>query len=128
MYYVAPFMLGRPMDIAEMLGDFLGTTRSVGMVVHFINGTIIFPLIFTWLLWNILPGGPTGKGILWGVILWFLAQAIVMPMTGAGFFSANAGGVTAVAASLLGHIVYGGILGAVTGKPAVQVTEERRAA
>lgn len=128
MYFVAPFMLGQPMDIATMLGDFLGTTRNIGMAVHFINGTIIFPLIFTWILWNALPGGPTTKGTAWGLTLWFLAQAIVMPMMGGGFFSANAGGIMAVVASLLGHIVYGAILGAVTGMPVSKTIEERRAA
>ena len=128
MYYVAPFMLGQPMDVAKMLGDFLGATRNVGMAVHYVNGTIIFPLIFTWILWNFLPGGPTGKGVSWGLILWFLSQAIVTPMMGGGFFSANAGGAMAVMASLLSHIVYGAILGAVTGRPAIHVAEERRAA
>src|SRR6266704_1379394 len=57
MYFVAPFMLGQPMDVAKMLGKFLGTTRNVGMAVHYINGTIIFPLIFAWILWTFLPGG-----------------------------------------------------------------------
>jgi uncharacterized membrane protein YagU involved in acid resistance len=128
MYYVAPFMLGQPMDVAKMLGDFLGTSRNVGMAVHYINGTIIFPLIFVWILWNVLPGGATGKGISWGVILWFLSQAIVTPMMGGGFFTAKAGGAMAVLASLFGHIVYGAILGAITGRPAIQIYEERRAA
>ena len=128
MYFVAPFMLGQPMDVAKMLGDFLGTTRNVGMAVHYINGTIIFPLMFAWILWTFLPGGPTGKGVTWGLILWFLSQAIVTPMMGGGFFSANAGGTMAVVASLLGHIVYGAILGAVTGAPAVSIGQERRAA
>jgi uncharacterized membrane protein YagU involved in acid resistance len=126
MYFVAPFMLGHPMDVAKMLGDFLGTTRNVGMAVHYINGTIIFPLIFAGILWNLLPGGPTSKGITWGVILWFLSQAIVTPMMGGGFFSANSGGVMAVAASLLGHLVYGAILGAVTGRPAIRTSAEER--
>src|SRR5436190_2486880 len=101
MYSVAPLMLGQPMDVAKMLGDFLGTTRGVGMAVHYINGTIIFPLIFAWILWTLLPGGPTGKGVTWGLTLWLLSQAIVMPIMGGGFFSANAGGMMAVVASLL---------------------------
>jgi len=128
MYFVAPLMLGQPMDIAKMLGDFFGTSRNVGMTLHFINGTIIFPLIFTWILWNVLPGGPTAKGISWGLVLWVLAQSIIMPLLGGGFFSANAGGVMAVVASLLGHLVYGAILGAVTGKPVIGAAEVRRAA
>jgi uncharacterized membrane protein YagU involved in acid resistance len=85
------------------------------MTIHFINGTIIFPLIYAYVLYGVLPGGPTVKGMTWGVILWLLAQSVVMPMMGGGFFSANAGGVMAVVGSLLGHLIYGGLLGAIAG-------------
>jgi uncharacterized membrane protein YagU involved in acid resistance len=115
MYWVAPFLMGMPMDIAKMLGDFLGVGWSTGMTIHFINGTIIFPLIYAYVLYGVLPGGPTVKGMTWGVILWLLAQSVVMPMMGGGFFSANAGGVMAVVGSLLGHLIYGGLLGAIAG-------------
>jgi uncharacterized membrane protein YagU involved in acid resistance len=132
MYFVAPLLIGQPMDIAKMLGDFLGISWGAAMALHFINGTIIFPLIFVSVLWSALPGGPTAKGVSWGLVLWALAQSIVMPLVGGGFFSANAGGFMAVVASLLGHIVYGAILGAVTGVPGVRVQttveEFRRAA
>jgi hypothetical protein len=88
-----------------------------------LSGTIIFPLIFGWILWNVLPGGPTGKAVAWGLILWVLSQAIVTPMMGGGVFrSTNAG-----RGRLLCHysgIVYGAILGAVTGAPAVRVGQE----
>jgi hypothetical protein len=117
MYVVSPMIMGKPMDVAAMLGDFLRIGRTMGMVVHFVNGTIIFPLILTFILWNLLPGGPTVKGTLWGLILWFLSQAVVMPMMGGGFFSANAGGMMAAGGSLIGHIVYGALLGVITGHP-----------
>lgn len=128
MYFVAPLILGQPMDVAKMLGDFLGTSRNVGMAVNYFNGTIIFPLIFAWILWRALPGGPAAKGTVWGLILWFLAQAIVTPMAGGGFFSANAGGIMAVIASLVAHIIYGAILGAVAGTPTRRAAEVQRAA
>jgi uncharacterized membrane protein YagU involved in acid resistance len=127
MYFVAPMMMGMPMDVAKMLGDFLGIGRNLGMALHFINGTIIFPLILAYVLWNLLPGGPTSKGTIWGLILWFLAQAIVTPMMGGGFFSVNMGGMMAVIGSLMGHIIYGATLGAVTG-PAKAAMEVRRVA
>jgi hypothetical protein len=66
-------------------------------------------------LYRVLPGGPTVKGITWGVILWLLAQGVVMPIMGGGFFSANAGGVMAALGSFLGHVIYGGLLGAIAG-------------
>lgn len=115
MYWVAPLLLGAPMDIAKTLGDFLGIGWTAGMVLHFINGSLIFPLIYAFVLFGVLPGGPVTKGVTWGVILWLLAQSMVMPMVGAGFFSADAGGAMAVFASLVGHLIYGATLGAIAG-------------
>ncbi len=115
MYYVAPMMLGRPMDVAAMLGSMLGGSWMMGMLMHFLNGTVIFPLIYAYLLYRALPGAPWLKGTTWGLILWFLSQAIVTPMMGGGFFSANAGGMMAVMASLIGHVIYGAILGGIAG-------------
>ena len=38
-----------------------------------------------------------------------------MPMDIAGFLMSNIGGMMAVMAALMGHLVYGGLLGAITG-------------
>ncbi len=94
----------------------------MGMFIHFVNGTVIFPLIFGFLLYSRFPGAPVVKGILWGLILWFLAQAMVMPMMGAGFFaSGTPQPFMTVFGSLMGHVVYGAILGLIYGpQPAVQ--------
>jgi uncharacterized membrane protein YagU involved in acid resistance len=116
MYVVAP-MMGLNMDIAQMLGSMLGNSWMAGMMMHFVNGTVIFPLIYVYVLYAWLPGSPLVKGILWGVILWFLAQAVVMPMMGGGFFSSAMGGMMAVMGSLMGHLLYGGLLGAIGGAP-----------
>jgi uncharacterized membrane protein YagU involved in acid resistance len=116
MYWVAPFLLGSPMDIAKTLGDFLGIGWNAGMVLHFINGSLIFPLAYAFVLFGLLPGGPIAKGVTFGVVLWLLAQSVVMPMVGAGFFSANAGGLMAAVASLIGHLIYGATLGAIAGE------------
>jgi len=42
------------------------------------------------------------KGVRWGLILWFLAQAVVRPMMGMGFFSA---GAPAPVAAVLGSFL-----------------------
>lgn len=44
MYFIAPIMLGGPMDVAAMLGSFLGGSWLLGMLMHLINGSIVFPL------------------------------------------------------------------------------------
>lgn len=116
MYMVAP-MMGLHMDIAQMLGSMLANNWTAGMMMHFVNGTIIFPMIYAYLLFQWLPGNPTMKGAAWGVILWLLAQVMVMPMMGGGFFSMAMGGMMAAMGSLVGHLLYGGILGAIAGAP-----------
>ncbi|MCI0484588.1 MAG: DUF1440 domain-containing protein [candidate division NC10 bacterium] len=111
-YFVAPMMVGTQMDIAGMLGSLLGGNWWAGLGMHFLNGTIIFPLLFAFLLCSVLPGSLVLKGVTWGVILWVLAQVVVMPMMGMGLFS---GSMLAAGGSLMGHLVYGVVLGGVYG-------------
>lgn len=125
MYFVAPMMLGKPMDVAAMLGGMLGGSWMMGMLMHLINGVVIFPLIYGYLLYRMLPGEAWLKGTSWGLVLWFVSQAFVTPMMGGGFFSAQAGGLMAVMASLVGHVIYGASLGVVTGAPAGASTAAR---
>lgn len=113
MYLVAP-MMGVRMDIAAMLASMLGGSWTAGLAMHFMNGAVVFPMAFL-LLQRWLPGSATVRGVLLGTGLWMIAQVMVMPMMGAGFFSANAGGAMAAMASLAGHVVYGSTLGAITG-------------
>jgi uncharacterized membrane protein YagU involved in acid resistance len=114
MYVGAP-MMGLPkMDIAAMLGTILGGW-TMGMTMHFINGTVIFPLIYAFLLFRRLPGSPYVKGTLWGLALWVLAQLVVMPMMGAGVFGFKAAGMMSAVGSLVGHAVYGALLGWIGG-------------
>ncbi|MFQ5777657.1 MAG: DUF6789 family protein [Terriglobia bacterium] len=115
MYFVAPMMMGQRMDIAKMLGSMMGNSWMMGMVVHVINGTVIFPLIYVFLLYKFLPGAPWLKGTLWGVVLWLLAQVVVMPMMGGGMFSSQMGGMMAAGGSLVGHVMYGAALGGIAG-------------
>ncbi len=117
MYFVAPMMLGKPMDTAAMLGKMLGDSWILGMMMHFINGTVIFPLIYVFAIYPVLTGKPWIRGALWGVALWILSQAVVMPMMGGGFLSSHMGGMMAVVASLMGHAAYGAVLGGITGGP-----------
>lgn len=112
MYVVAPMMLGEPMDVARMLGSLLGDSWWAGMAMHFVNGSVVFPLIYALVLYKFLPGTPVVKGLTWGITLWLVSQVAVMPMMGAGFFS---GGMMPAMGSLVGHIAYGAILGVTAG-------------
>jgi uncharacterized membrane protein YagU involved in acid resistance len=112
MYLVAP-MMGLHMDIAAMLGSMLGGSWAAGLMMHFVNGALVFPAIYTYALYDRVPGSSSLKGIVWGLALWLVAQGMVMPMMGAGLFSSNAGGLMAAMASLVGHVLYGSVLGVV---------------
>ncbi len=116
MYIAAPMMGIPKMDIAAMLGSMLGGW-TMGMTMHLFNGIVLFPLIYALVLFSKLRGKPPIKGILWGVALWLVAGLIVMPMMGAGFFGMANGGMIAAAASLMGHVAYGVLLGAIAGGP-----------
>jgi len=85
------------------------------MLMHLLNGIVIFPLLFAYVVAGVLPGPPWGRGILWGLILWLAQQIVVIPMMGGGLFSARAGGMMPVVASLVAHVVYGVLLGALAG-------------
>jgi uncharacterized membrane protein YagU involved in acid resistance len=117
MRFVAP-MMGVRMDIVAKLGEMTHTGMAGGLFMHFLNGTVIFPLIYVYLLYRLLPGALWQKGLLWGAILWLGVETVMMPMMGSGIFSMETGGVKAVIAALMGHLVYGAILGAIAGAPA----------
>ncbi len=106
----------------------------MGMLFFFINGSVIFPLIYGYLLYQLLPGEPWMKGAAWGLLLWYLSEAFVGPLMGWGFFgSRSPDRALAVIGSLIGHFGYGALLGAITGVPVrrparVEEEEYRRAA
>ncbi len=120
MYMVAP-MMGLHMDIAAMLGSMLGGSWAAGMALHLVNGTLIFPAVYAYALAGWLPGSPAIKGTIWGVALWLIAQIVVMPMMGAGLFSSAMGGMMAAMGSLVGHLLYGSLLGAIAGAPEARI-------
>lgn len=116
MKFVAP-MMGVQMDIAENLANMMHASWSAGMATHFMNGTLIFPAIYTFLLYRLLPGGPVAKGLIWGGILWLLLEIMVMPVLGMGVFGSAGPAMKGAAAAMLAHLVYGAILGGVAGQP-----------
>jgi uncharacterized membrane protein YagU involved in acid resistance len=114
MYFVAPTM-GLRMDIAAMLGSALGLSWTAGLLMHFLNGSVIFPAIYVFALSRRIPGSAAFKGTTWGIALWLVAQVVVMPMMGAGLFSSAMGGMMAAGGSFVGHVLYGSLFGVVAG-------------
>jgi uncharacterized membrane protein YagU involved in acid resistance len=120
MTMVAP-MMGMPeMNIPAMLADFMGFPVVVGWLAHFMIGTVL-ALIYVYAFIGKLPGTPWLKGALYGLAPWLLAQVMVNPMMGAGVFAVNTPApMMMVIGSLIGHIVYGSVVGLVYGTEQVE--------
>ena len=115
MRFVAPMMTGQKMDVPGKLGDMTGTGPAGGMVMHFLVGSVIFGLIYAFVLFRFLPGPPWLKGLLGGVLFWLGLEILTMPMIGGGFFSSQVGGMKMAVAALITHLVYGATLGGIAG-------------
>lgn len=84
MYWVAPLMMGQPMDVAAMLAGMTGVSWGVGMAIHWILGSLVFTVAYAAFVFGVLPGDPWLRGALFGIVLWLLAEIVVTPMAGAG--------------------------------------------
>lgn len=119
MLMLAGPMMGMPkMPIGEMLASFMGIPAALGWVAHFMIGAVL-GFVYAQAFVERLPGSSAVRGALYGLIPWCLAQVMVNPMMGAGFFASNTPApLMMVMGSLLGHLVYGAVLGGVYGKGA----------
>jgi len=113
MLMLAAPMMGLPkMAIGEMLGSFLGIGSAAGWTMHGAIG-LVLAVIYGFMLGGRLQGAPAVRGALYGFLVFLVAQVVVMPMMGAGFFSGGA--IALIMGSLMGHLVYGGVVGALYG-------------
>lgn len=85
---------------------------ALGWVIHFIIGMVL-ALIYAGAFERRFPGTPLVRGLLYGVLVFVVAQLVFMPLVGGGVFSRGDGEL--LAGSLLGHLVYGGLTGWIYG-------------
>ena len=112
-----PRITGRASTFAGILGVDVRTPHGIGLIAfHAFNGSILFPLGFAFFSGR-LPGPWLVKGLIWGLILWLLGEAVIMPMAGYGFFGRDAGVPGTGASALVNLMVYGGLQGAMAGVP-----------
>jgi uncharacterized membrane protein YagU involved in acid resistance len=119
---VAP-LVGLPrLAIGQLLSTLLAVSAAflpfgpaIGWVLHGLFG-ILLAVIYAAVFVDRLPGRPLARGALYGVLVFLLAEVTFMPLVGAGVFSR--GDVPMILGSLLGHLVYGGLVGFMYGEPA----------
>jgi hypothetical protein len=117
----APWVGLPKLAIGELLSTFLAVSVAVfrvgpagGWVIHGLVG-IALALLYAGVFAKLLPGGPVARGVLYGFLIFIVAQLVFMPAVGAGVFSR--GDVSMIVGSLIGHLVYGGLVGGIYGGP-----------
>ncbi|MFN2565049.1 MAG: DUF6789 family protein [Gemmatimonadaceae bacterium] len=109
--WVAPLMGIPAMNPAVMLAGAMGGSLALGWVAHLMVGSVL--AVGYAVVAPALAGPPWLRGAVYGVAPWLLAQLMVMPMMGAPVFS---GSLVLAGGSLLGHLVYGAVVGAIYGE------------
>ncbi len=116
-FWLEPTITGHASPFAGILGVDVRNPHGVGLIVfHAFNGSVVFPLGFAFLAPR-LPGPWVVKGLIWGLIIWLMAELVIMPIVGYGLFGRDAG-VAGETLSVLGSLAaYGVTQGAIAGLP-----------
>ena len=103
------------MGMLPMIGSMIGQpTAAAGFVVHMLNSVIIgagFAIVLGRFVSGIRAG--VGVGLAYGGAWWILGPLTLMPLfMGMGLgVNWNAAAATAMLPSLVGHLMYGSVLG-----------------
>lgn len=117
--YAAPMMGIPPMNPADMLAGQMGGNAILGWMGHLMIG-VVLALAYGAVFLKRLPGPAVVRGATFSLLPWLMAQLMVMPMMGMPLFS---GSVAMAGGSLVGHLVYGAILGGVAGPERRRIPE-----
>ena len=112
--FVAPNVIGQPMDVAALLAPALGGSHTAGIIAHFVTGTVVFSIGYLIFGLRYLPGPAWLRGAIFLIPLYLVAMAVIMPILGQGFFF---GSPPKAMVALMGHVVFGLFMGAIIGRP-----------
>src|SRR2546430_2328503 len=97
--------IGQVLSTSLGLGSaYLSLGPALGWAAHFAVGPVL-PVIFARWFRTRLPGPAVAQGLLYGALVFLLAQLVFLPLVGSGVFSH--GDLELIAGSLVGHLVYG---------------------
>lgn len=109
-------VMGIQMNVPKMLASMFGGNMIIGWGMHFMVGTILAISYECFFIKIIKINNPIFRGAVYGILPWFVAQVMVMPMMSImngmsyfdGFFS---GSLLLASASLMAHLVFGLVVG-----------------
>lgn len=94
-------------DFHGMIASHIPMGAAFTWIVYFGLGVVLAYLYGTYLKAK-LPAHSYGRGIIYALILWGFMEVVLMPLSGAGFFS---GGVMSAMGAFLGIGLYGATVG-----------------
>ncbi len=114
--------LGLPrLAVGQILSHFIAVATAyfspgpaAGWTIHVLVGMLLAVAYARGFVGRV-RGAPIARGLLYGCVIFLVAQLVFTPLVGAGVFSR--GDVPMLAGSLLGHLLYGGIVGGIYGVP-----------
>jgi hypothetical protein len=112
--FMAPQIIGQPMDVAALMAPMLGDSHTTGIIAHFVIGAVVFPLLYLLLAIQRLPGPAWLRGVLFLIPLYLIAMMVMMPLLGYGIFFDNP---PKAMVALMGHVAFGLCMGAIIGRP-----------
>jgi len=113
--FMVPVMGMPKMDVAAMLAGFMGIPVALGWIAHFMIG-IVLALTYGFAFARKIPDTTWTRGAIFSLIPWIMAQVLINPMMGAGFFATHTTEpMMIVMGSLLGHLVFGIVIGLIYG-------------
>jgi hypothetical protein len=109
-------LMGMPdMNIGKMLSGVMGIPIAIGWLAHAMVGTGL-AIIYAYAFSLKLPAAPWLKGALFSFIPWLVKESMLSPMMGTGFFESGTPAPLIMAmGGLMGHLVYGIVLGTIYG-------------
>jgi uncharacterized membrane protein YagU involved in acid resistance len=99
-------------SLLAVLTAYASLGPALGWTIHFAVG-VILALLYAAGIAGRLPGTPLTRGLLYGFLIFLVAQLLFLPLVGAGMFAR--GDLSMVLGSLIGHLAYGGLMGLVYG-------------
>jgi hypothetical protein len=106
--------------LASVLPDgasgMLNANWWIGIAWHYLNGMVLFPLLFAVAFDPWLPGQRVVRGLLYSLLLWVLIEVLALPLLHAGIFATGLREPLKFSlVYLLGHVGYGLFLGGMAG-------------
>ena len=104
-------------NVIAMLASKMGGNTVMGWLAHFMIGVIGYGLVYVYIFSKLPVKSVIVRGILLGTAGWVAMMIAIMPMMGAGLFGLNlASGIMVPVATLMLHIIFGGVLSYVNSK------------